>query len=1272
MATVTQPKSFNHEETQRNVKHPLQLVRSYIRRYIFLEGIALTLLCASLLFWLGLAFDFGMFKFEFEIIHIYGIDWVLEFNDIDSSGISSLGCRIIALTVIVVGLLALGFSKVVLRWLRDFNDRSVALVLERRFPKELGDRLITAVELADPKLSKKYGYSQAMVEKTILEAVEIIKTLPVASVFNWRRLAGLWFLVALSTFGLFLFTMAAFCVGSIFTEKSMLTPYGYAWRFYDVASIWTERNVLMMDSYWPRRAHVEITRFQPSKKVPSDMRVAKDDEDRPELTVRAFEWVIADRKSPHGWRALRWQDLPKFIDAGTLNAVVIQKDFPYWNLDVDELEPNLVAALFGADTYNKSSGEIRAALQQPAIKKKVADRGAQNTLDTWLDWTEWTVDKLGQQRSNLAQRDPAIDQPAFAASTFGLMLSPMGAMQAAEGLFPGRTDHRVESAPVDKVFAKLEELAVSPAMSRTIRKLDVPARVEVNFRGELTGKPGMYDREEGNKYSVPLKPLAGSVRFKFRARGENYFTPPKSITLVPAPTPAALSIDKEEPAYIYHRLFGPDQMPLQKVKHLTKGLALSMTGEANTISVPLGTKLVIHVKTKTDAVGKEADANKADDLNETERKLRAENAVFDKSPMNPEPNADPFPGKIKIDDDRYGFSLVMDNITRNHDFIVEFFDEDNIRGKRRFKVLRTLDGEPYVGNLNVFGYLPRKPRFKAPSFSDKEKDKEAREQPRDQAELTNSYLITPDALIPLECKIADDYGLVKIGFHYKYRKVDFELVSSGGAKKLPSLEIDQTTRRFHVNLVASNFQLWPGNPFAWHAATNYMGWTAATIQRDLQTAQGYKEGFIHSSGFAELLKERAERGEMIHPDALKNPKILTGIRTAKPWEFDFKQDPGFDLQRNLKELKARALDDIGQMHYHLQLAVQATDNNVETGAEYPQEIDALDENGLKTKKVVTLRGNTKKNANGYLSFIVVSENELLSQIALEEEVLNEKLESAKEKVDAGMVSLLEQQSKVQDPKADMESVLNRMNEIRTALGTSGNTLNEAHQAYDNILKEMKANRVDKSRIDKIDSNIIARLEQIVIQDNRIPNSGSLPRAQEAFQKAHQLVEEDANAKRAPDGDLHRQNMLAAHRQMNILSNDIKLLLDAMSEGIVESKLIALIASIEQRQRENTQIIHRWHLKEVEDRLKELIGDPEKKDEKKKDPPKDEKKTGFLHTPQDSSAQLHLGPATAAINPQATIEPIEWRATPRRRSQNTDHGLHGSHVWGKNCDFPPSV
>ena len=50
MATVIQPFTFNHEESQRRVRHPLALVRSHIRRYIILEGLALTLLATAAIF----------------------------------------------------------------------------------------------------------------------------------------------------------------------------------------------------------------------------------------------------------------------------------------------------------------------------------------------------------------------------------------------------------------------------------------------------------------------------------------------------------------------------------------------------------------------------------------------------------------------------------------------------------------------------------------------------------------------------------------------------------------------------------------------------------------------------------------------------------------------------------------------------------------------------------------------------------------------------------------------------------------------------------------------------------------------------------------------------------------------------------------------------------------------------------------------------------------------------------------------------------------------
>src|SRR5690349_6785887 len=109
MATATPMKTFDHAGTQRTVRHPLALVRRYIRRYIVLEGAALTLLFASIVFWIGLGIDYGLYRFEIPIANIWGVDWLMELNDIDTTGGSSLGIRLILMGALVIGLLVLAF-----------------------------------------------------------------------------------------------------------------------------------------------------------------------------------------------------------------------------------------------------------------------------------------------------------------------------------------------------------------------------------------------------------------------------------------------------------------------------------------------------------------------------------------------------------------------------------------------------------------------------------------------------------------------------------------------------------------------------------------------------------------------------------------------------------------------------------------------------------------------------------------------------------------------------------------------------------------------------------------------------------------------------------------------------------------------------------------------------------------------------------------------------------------------------------------------------------
>ena len=90
-------------------------------------------------------------------------------------------------------------NEIFTRLTREFSDPAVAIVLERRFPDELGDRLITAVELSDPQEAAKLGYSAAMVQQTIHEAADRVSKVPVARVFDWKRLYRQgWLILALT------------------------------------------------------------------------------------------------------------------------------------------------------------------------------------------------------------------------------------------------------------------------------------------------------------------------------------------------------------------------------------------------------------------------------------------------------------------------------------------------------------------------------------------------------------------------------------------------------------------------------------------------------------------------------------------------------------------------------------------------------------------------------------------------------------------------------------------------------------------------------------------------------------------------------------------------------------------------------------------------------------------------------------------------------------------------------------------------------------------
>ncbi len=281
MSTAQQPP---RSAADPQVLHPLDRLRGTIRRYVVVEGALSAALFLSLWFALAMLFDFVLFKAT-------GWDWVQD---------GAKGLRAAALVVAALLFAAVLFFRIARRLATEFSYPALALVLERKFPKLLGDRLITAVELADVKGMAKFGYSADMINATIAEARERVAKVPVSEVFNWRRL---WVIGALAVLVPVLTVAVGFVSHAVATKSA--SPGRFAWKFAHTAGILAERDLLLQDTPWPRRAHLELVGFPES----GELTVGRDSPEPPKIRARAFQWVKADRAAPVGWRPLMWDDV---------------------------------------------------------------------------------------------------------------------------------------------------------------------------------------------------------------------------------------------------------------------------------------------------------------------------------------------------------------------------------------------------------------------------------------------------------------------------------------------------------------------------------------------------------------------------------------------------------------------------------------------------------------------------------------------------------------------------------------------------------------------------------------------------------------------------------------------------------------------------------------------------------------------------------------------------------------------------------------------------
>lgn len=493
-ADVHQTAAHLQSITQR-IHEPLARLRQRIRFYVIMEGLLLAGLYLATWFWISLAVDYGLFR-------LFTIDLVQG---------APYSFRAVLLTGLLAGLLAIVVLRILLRALLALGDRALAMVLERRFPIELNDRLITAVELGDPQLTRKLGYSSAMVEETMRDASERLQDLDLELVFDWTRLRRYTLRLGIGTLGVFLLVGIIYCVAvrRDFTD--------YIQRFRAVAGLWFERNILLTNATWPRRAYLELVGFPEN----GELRIGRN-APPPTLRVRSYKWVLADSSRPEGWRPVLWSDLTKAPLELKVPTDKVPANWQTWSLDtieqtLDRRDPEdalpAETTLAVRDTFAQldllaDSPRMVRILRKLIIPERVEVLYQGETMRSEQTLQKQQEKEYGGALSDLREsvqftvRGEDYYTPARAI----LVVPPPTLVELTrDELRPAYLYHRlVQGTDSAELRGKMQEFRDLPvSLSGTVSPIDVPLGSDLRLRGRID-KPlqrpdGVQIREAGNR-----------------------------------------------------------------------------------------------------------------------------------------------------------------------------------------------------------------------------------------------------------------------------------------------------------------------------------------------------------------------------------------------------------------------------------------------------------------------------------------------------------------------------------------------------------------------------------------------------------------------------------------------------------------------------------------------------------------------------------------------------------------------------------------------------
>lgn len=1113
MATATPNRSMNVAQEHARIRSPLERLRKFIRAYVTLEGLGLGLLFLAVWFWVGLAFDWGLFKL-FTIDLVQQLPW---------------GFRAFVLVGLCGLLVALLAFTVLMRLLVQFSDKVMAQVLEHRFPNLLGDRLITAVELNDPAAAAEFGYSPAMVRQTIAEAAEQVEKVPVKEAFNWSRLVarGVTF-VALSI-GLYLLVGVG-----VLLISPLVSPTNARAGFSDLnetSSIWVERNILLRNTIWPRRAHLEIVDF------PTELRIPKKSAP-PVLRVRAWKYVMADSAKPEGWRRVTWGDLPE-------GTAALPKD---WGMGedaaVDDVEQRLEAF------------PVRALTPGDDVPAKwCVPTGDPDAPWRPLMWSDLTAERLGglEVPALPGDWDP---KGKIAAGLALLKPDPLGGA-ARQLIGPKFISLRVDDVEkkladagedakaldgVRMVFARLNRLgevrsaieeldarASDRANSRKLRRLVVPATARLVFISRLERREVSMVREGETEFTGNFGELDEPVTFNVYA--EDYVTPTQRINVVDRPQVERMESQELRPAYLYYRPGpdgNPDVMELVGKRQPFAPMPVSVMSETTNVDVPVGTTLTLiaYVTKPLTAVTIEAE--------EKDRKTLVA-------------------GQVEFEEGGRELRCTFPNVRREQKFTFKFTDDDQVTSERKVLITPRPDVPAAIREFGPDEVIRR--------------DK-------------GLYVITANARVPFKGRVTDDLGLAKVS--YGCRVIPSDFLSEQKVRSLDGVRV--------VGLSTSPLNML-GSALPWLRKVRKDAADAAgdegVVEQTIDVAAFGRavRGNRSKDGSQEYLTLETIRSRLASPhrgparELLKNfvlaPDTWTdsdGDEANNPNRWTTPEDRekaplGGDLgvwllryrDKDGKTLPLKETDEAKpQKRFNVEVRLVVEDTYIEGD---------VDENKRPMPHVTP-------SVETFI-FTVVPENELLALIGAEQENQHRALLKSYK-------PLPENRDRVRDmtfalsaelPTADLNNFIARCDTLAEALKSSEQEARAVKQVYERIVREMRLNQVNTAMQNKVFKGVYMPLERVVEVN---------------FDRTNKAIDELRKRLSAMEATRAEREKAAqtAKQEMDELVSALDSVLQAMEGVNTLTKLIEEIVRIEKQEQDLQRIVDEVRRR----RLRELLKD----------------------------------------------------------------------------------